>query len=579
MKNSKIVAKKINIIVAIVVTILISIVEYCMLNPTFYTNDQVLMRDIVSGQYTGKPDGHLVYILYPLGLIFSLLYRIFGTVPWYDLFMWMSFPCACGMLFYQSLCFFENKALRWILSVAGIIALSSTYLYFLVQNEYTVNAGIWGAVGIYSLILTLYKGRKNYMFFLICFTFSLWLRKEVFFMLIPFAMVIVLWRIVVSKSKQAIFPLGIIGIVAVLSLEIDALGYSSTEWRTFKQYNEYRTQIADYYGFPQYGEISDGLSEAGISENKYNLLMNNLGWNGDLEEVKSIATFAQNLHDENENISDVKANLIYNIKLQYVAYKRSILGTISIVLGTLIILLATYRVIAFKDWTKLYELLPIIILGLYVVVFMTYFVYKGRFPERISLPLFSAYLLTLFGYFAVMTEDTFSMGAREKHTNIVLSLATLLLIAGEVFGLVKYLPQNITAISDNKLFWDGWISRSTQIEEYAKNNPNTVYYIDGSVGNYKCDYMVNNSVKTAENTMNLGFWTLGSPLMEQRKENLVISNPLTAIADGREIQWIVDSKRDVSLVNKFFAEEMGLQLEQVGKIESPYGNECVYAFR
>ena len=38
-------------------------------------NDDVLIKDILSGVYTGTPEGHTMQLLYPLGLLLSLLYR------------------------------------------------------------------------------------------------------------------------------------------------------------------------------------------------------------------------------------------------------------------------------------------------------------------------------------------------------------------------------------------------------------------------------------------------------------------------------------------------------------------------
>ena len=48
------------------------------------SNDDVLLRSIASGGYTGKPDAHLIYIMYSLGMIFTGLYIAVPSVSWYD---------------------------------------------------------------------------------------------------------------------------------------------------------------------------------------------------------------------------------------------------------------------------------------------------------------------------------------------------------------------------------------------------------------------------------------------------------------------------------------------------------------
>ena len=54
---------------------------------SFSTNDDAMLRNIVNGNYTGTPDAHLIYIMYPLGWILKCLYQIAPVIPWYDLLM------------------------------------------------------------------------------------------------------------------------------------------------------------------------------------------------------------------------------------------------------------------------------------------------------------------------------------------------------------------------------------------------------------------------------------------------------------------------------------------------------------
>ena len=53
-------------------------------------NDDVLMKDILAGVYTGSPEGHNIQMLWPVSAFISLLYRIAGRLPWYGLFL-----CGC----------------------------------------------------------------------------------------------------------------------------------------------------------------------------------------------------------------------------------------------------------------------------------------------------------------------------------------------------------------------------------------------------------------------------------------------------------------------------------------------------
>ena len=43
---------------------------------SYAINDDINMRDIASGAYTGTPDGHLIFMLYPMGFVLKSLYQI-----------------------------------------------------------------------------------------------------------------------------------------------------------------------------------------------------------------------------------------------------------------------------------------------------------------------------------------------------------------------------------------------------------------------------------------------------------------------------------------------------------------------
>ena len=85
----------------------------------FDLNDDVLMKDLLSGAYTGVPEGHNIQMLYPISAFISVLYRISAALDWYGIFL----------CFLQALCVFvityvvlerlkENKL--WLLSIATI---------------------------------------------------------------------------------------------------------------------------------------------------------------------------------------------------------------------------------------------------------------------------------------------------------------------------------------------------------------------------------------------------------------------------------------------------------------------------
>lgn len=53
----------------------------------FYNNDDLYMKQIVSGELTGTPEAHLLHIGYLTGLFLSTLYKLFPPVPWYGILL------------------------------------------------------------------------------------------------------------------------------------------------------------------------------------------------------------------------------------------------------------------------------------------------------------------------------------------------------------------------------------------------------------------------------------------------------------------------------------------------------------
>lgn len=51
----------------------------------FDLNDDVLMKDILAGVYTGAPESRNIQMRWPISALISLLYRIAGTLPWYGI--------------------------------------------------------------------------------------------------------------------------------------------------------------------------------------------------------------------------------------------------------------------------------------------------------------------------------------------------------------------------------------------------------------------------------------------------------------------------------------------------------------
>ena len=55
-------------------------------------NDDMVIKDILAGAYSGTPDGHTNQMLYPIGFLISGLYRLMPQVPVFGIFLPFSPP-------------------------------------------------------------------------------------------------------------------------------------------------------------------------------------------------------------------------------------------------------------------------------------------------------------------------------------------------------------------------------------------------------------------------------------------------------------------------------------------------------
>ena len=125
-------------------------------------NDDVLMKDILSGLYTGEPETRNIQMLWPVSALLAGLYRLARGFDWYGAFLLL---CQFGALFlilWRALAFWERRArsggihsISSVLLTAVFTAASLVFLlYHLVFVQYTITVGMLAAAAAF-LFLTM----------------------------------------------------------------------------------------------------------------------------------------------------------------------------------------------------------------------------------------------------------------------------------------------------------------------------------------------------------------------------------------------------------------------------------------
>ena len=276
----------------------------------FDLNDDVLIRDILSGVYTGEPEALTAQLLWPLSALLAGLYRVLPGVPVFGAFLWL---CQAGSIFLilkRSLDAVSGSAApgkiraagtssvggslkKLCLSLLETLLIAACLLYHLVFVQYTVTAGLLATAAIFTFLTVREReSERAVTFWLRClpaallFWLAFCLRSEMGLLLLPLAGVGGIWKWAARAMRGPVFTgrnaasfLGLFGLIlagVLACFGADRLACSDPEWQEFEALFDARTQVYDFYdaslrSFEENREFYEGL---GLSETQCELLVN-----------------------------------------------------------------------------------------------------------------------------------------------------------------------------------------------------------------------------------------------------------------------------------------------------------------
>lgn len=247
-------------------------------------NDDVLIKDLMAGVYTGEPEGHNIQILYPLSLAISLVYRVFPKAPVYGIFLcFCQFGCLYLMI-RRSLSFCRRTGAKICLAGAGGCIVVGLFLEHLVFVQYTVVSALLSATAAFLFITAkreeLAGGfiRRNMSSILLA-VLAFQLRTEMMELLLPLMCVAGVYRwcmeeeILTKENYKKYF--------AVFGMILAGMGISwawnraafSGGWEPYVDFFNSRTELYDFQGIPPYDGNEDLYGRLGMTENGQNMLL------------------------------------------------------------------------------------------------------------------------------------------------------------------------------------------------------------------------------------------------------------------------------------------------------------------
>ncbi|MBR3825829.1 MAG: hypothetical protein IKJ39_11615 [Lachnospiraceae bacterium] len=507
---------------------IVTVVLIILSTPVFYLNDDVTMRSILSGAYTGTPDGHAVYIQYPLSGVLAILYRVVGFMPWMELFF-------VGSVF-TGMVFFAESFESW---VRGVLAAIAIYIPFVLYTHYTLIAALLAATACF-LLAKGDKGIRSGVLLLLAFL----IRGQIGLLSIPFILCAMVFRVIMISTSERKGEcirngkwLAVLAISMLLCSAIHTACYSSAEWKEYNAYNDARTQLYDYTDFLSTTVYEEDSTDYGMTAMEYDILYsynNMLEPSIDGERMQDIANrITESMGDRTKEVSSLKDS-VYKYYLQ-VRYNDSPYNYIWIAM----VCLNVFSCVWCKKWLNL-GILGVLEIGRSIV--WMYLIWKGRFPERVSVSLYLIELLLLIGMLQmIVSEAKLSVTQKKVAGSVCIGL---LMVAS--FFEWKDTFRELEKRHQIQEEWD-------DLKAYCAQSSDTIYLMDVfSV----VEYAETQYNRDAKNMMLLGGWLSASPLSQKVLNQMDVEDAAEALLAGK-VRLLADKEKDLEWLDSYLESRFG----------------------
>lgn len=371
-------------------------------------NDDILIKDILSGAYTGTPSGYNNQMMYPISVLIAGLYRLIPSVPWYGIMLMGGLAASVTIIAYRLLCYTFNIWIKLAMSVFVIVFILGVYLDEITNMTYTVvSAMLVTAACVWVLTDNNLRLRDNIVPIVLCII-SFNIRSEMFLLMCPYMAAAALIKFIFDLSKKTLRNLSEIAVVilvgVVFTFLIDTIAYSGSEWREYRRLFDARTEVYDFTGIPEYDTNEDFYESESITREQWQLLVDYnyaLDDNISADTLETIASFVRSGEAKDAN-GDPYTRANVGIKTAIGQYIRSIVDFTAdsmympfrLIFTLLFMVLVILSILSRRGDT----LVALAIVLLCRSVPWIYFYYSGRPVERLSHPMFfieAAILLTM----------------------------------------------------------------------------------------------------------------------------------------------------------------------------------------
>ncbi|MBQ0042585.1 MAG: hypothetical protein KBS85_04575 [Lachnospiraceae bacterium] len=571
-------------LIALAVTVICALVGFLLFDIYYDMNDDILIKDILAGTYTGVPDGHNIQMLFPIGALIAGLYRLFPAmgdvqVPWYGLFLCALHIACCFLVLRRTMSFTTRFWGRFVIAGAGLLMFLGLLLMPFVYIQYTVTSGVLSATGIFLFYTTDDELEAKAFFVkniipILLLTLSFYLRTEMMLLLCPMMLVAGVCKWFYGSSKASLNPFSrvsftkylsvpiILGILMGLGLLVNAIAYGGKGWDEFGSFFDARTEVYDFQnGAPRYTENEEFYDEIGLAQGEVTLFDNYnfaLDTKIDSDAMDAISEYNRDSLGKTYfqlGFAQTLSEYIYRMFHKEDAPYNYMVWLLYVLIGAIGALRLDLTMVAKVG-------------AMFVArsISWMYIIARGRTPDRITIPLYVCEILILIAMFLLSSKILLREYYEENEENYsyrkwfpvtaAILISVLLLIPG--------IKKTVSAIGEMQYRQDvneEWDA----LKGYFAQNPGNYYVLDVYSTVKYSEKIFENVDNSYRNFEICGGWGAKSPIYADKLSKLGVSNIESDLINMKNVYFVIDTQRDIDWLVAYYKDKgQEVRLENKG---------------
>lgn len=532
-------------------------------------NDDVLMKDILAGVYTGDPEGHNIQMLWLVSAFVSVFYRLAGELPWYGIFL-----CAChyislGLIINRSLTFCHRLWSKLLLLLTESILIMGLFLDHLVSAQYTVTCTLLAGAAAFLFVttdITLPAKefiKRNAGTVLLVFVAYL-IRSEMLLLVLPLICVagVIKWgsekKIFIKENfLKYLTVIGAILMGILIGQVSHRIAYGSKEWRTFTEYFDNRTELYDFQVLPEYEEHQDFYESIGLTESERELLANyNFGLDEEIDEklLGKIAEYAASCRSVEKSFAVRLRDSMGNY------YRRTVYGpshnesdypwNMVLILTYLMVFVTAMLIREKRPWIRFLQIFwKLGFLGTVRTVLWIWLIMRDRVPERISHSMYLMELCILSALLLVQCRKLHEEAQGKKRKNLLMLPRVAYLVLGAAI-----IPFSVALTNEDVAQKEKDNVRYDTLYSYLRENKDSFYLIDVYSSVDYTEKMFVNVDNSLANYDIMGGWACKSPLWQKKLASFGIRNMEEALVARNDVYYVQETGADTGWICDYYAD-------------------------